>query len=91
MRVGLEMVNGLLPVGRKNVLVLPVQTLVNVRPRSRIELCRRIPLLRELRFNLSVSVQDGSFATESREVAEPNKPLSSLLLHGHTVSIWMVA
>jgi hypothetical protein len=42
--VALEVVDCLLPVRREDILVLPVQSLVDVRPRSRVELCRRVPL-----------------------------------------------
>lgn len=42
--VALEVVDCLLPVCRKDVLVLPVKALVNVCPRSRVELCWRITL-----------------------------------------------
>lgn len=47
--IALEMVDSLLPVGREDVLVLPVEALVNVRPWTSVQLSRRIPLLRELR------------------------------------------
>ena len=48
MRVTLEMVDGLLPVGGEDVLVLPVKALVDVGPRACVELCGRISLLGEL-------------------------------------------
>lgn len=40
MRVALEVVDGLLPVGREDVLVLPVKSLVDVRPCSCVQLRR---------------------------------------------------
>lgn len=43
--ITLEVVDGLLPVGREDVLVLPVKPLVDIRPWSRVQLCRRITLL----------------------------------------------
>lgn len=42
--VALEVVDCLLPVCRENVLVLPIEALVDVCPWSRVELCRRITL-----------------------------------------------
>ncbi len=36
--VALEVVDGVLPVGCEDVLVLPVETLVHVRPCSRVQL-----------------------------------------------------
>ena len=42
--VALEVVDGLLPVCREDILVLPIEALVNVCPWSRVELCRRVAL-----------------------------------------------
>lgn len=42
--VALEVVDCLLPVCREDVLVLAIEALVNICPRARVELCRRIPL-----------------------------------------------
>lgn len=42
--VAFEVVDRLLPVCREDILVLPIEALVNVRPRPRVELGRRITL-----------------------------------------------
>ncbi len=47
-RIALQMVDGLLPVGGKDVLVLAVQALMNVRPCSRVQLGRCEPGGRQL-------------------------------------------
>lgn len=50
MGVAFEVVDRLLPVGREDVLVLPIEALVNVCPWSRVQLCRRVPLGGQLVF-----------------------------------------
>lgn len=50
MGVAFKVVDRLLPVGREDVLVLPIEALVNVCPWSRVQLCRRVPLGRQLVF-----------------------------------------
>lgn len=42
--IALEVIDCLLPVRREDVLVLPIETLMDVCPRARVELCRRITL-----------------------------------------------
>lgn len=50
MGVAFEVVDRLLPVGREDVLVLPIEALVNVCPWSCVQLCRRVPLGGQLVF-----------------------------------------
>lgn len=58
--VGLEVVDGLLPVCRKDVLVLPIESLMDVCPRPCVQLCGRIALLGQLEGASFMSVGSGS-------------------------------
>lgn len=54
-RVAFKVVDGLLPVRRKDILVLSVKSLVNVRPWSCVQFGRRISLRGQLKRRAEVS------------------------------------
>lgn len=58
-RVAFKVVDGLLPVRRKNIFVLSVKSLVNIRPWSCVQFGRGIALCRQLKRCAEVS--DGLF------------------------------
>lgn len=69
-RVALEVVDRLLPVCREDILVLAVEALMDICPRARVQLCRRVPLGGQLAVLRSDVSGSGRARTASR-VAGP--------------------
>lgn len=90
--VALEVVDRLLPVCREDILVLPIEALVNVCPRARVELGRRISLGGQLVVCELVLVVESAKNDQSFLWGRANKPLRSrLICVAPSASSWLVA
>lgn len=88
--VTFEVVDGLLPVGGQNVLVLPIKSLMDVCPWSSVQFCGRISLGRQLTIASLMSVGSCSpFVVRRGGWGKQTAALAPIVCH--TVSFWMVA